>query len=487
MKKVTLFASLVAVSILAAAATAYTVNQITGRNSDSGPVFSTGEVGNHFTVYEKDNYPDLTYAAENAVKGVVNIEVTQAVESRAAASSNPFYEFFGQPQPREMPRERTGTGSGVIISPDGYIVTNNHVVENASKVKVTLEDKTYYDAKVIGTDPTTDIALIKIDAKDLPTLVFGDSDKLRLGEWVLAIGSPYGLNNTVTSGIVSAKARGLGVIDNQLRIESFIQTDAAVNPGNSGGALVNVRGELVGINTVIKSPTGSFAGYSFSVPSTIVQKVVMDLKEHGVVQRALLGIGMREIDSDFLESETAKEAGIKEIGGVYVASVDPEGAAKDAGIKVGDVITAVDDVKIDGTSRLTETIARHRPKDKVSVTVKRNGQVKQFEVTLRNRSGNTKMVEKDVLTAVDALKGRFTDVSDKQKKELNINGGAVVASVEQGGLLARARIRPGYIITQINDRAIRSANDLNRISDKIEMIEGVYPNGQAANYSFVNE
>ena len=284
------------------------------------------KAGTHFTAYQADQYPDLTYAAENAVKAVVNIESVREVQYGGGRSYDPFFDFFGIPYGYGEPqtREQRAGGSGVIISADGYIVTNNHVVEDATKLKVKLNDGRLFDAELVGTDPTTDIALIKIDSEDLPTLPFGNSDDLRLGEWVLAIGSPFDLQSTITAGIVSAKARDLGVIPNEARIESFIQTDAAVNPGNSGGALVNTRGELVGINTVIKSSTGSYVGYSFAVPETIVRKVVVDLKEYGVVQRAMLGVSYRPIDQTFIEL-MGEETGFKTPGGLYVASVE-EGA-----------------------------------------------------------------------------------------------------------------------------------------------------------------
>ncbi len=368
MKKVTLFATVVAASMLAGGVTAYTIGQVAGNDTRTYTPAAFGEqAGNHFTSYEADKYPDLTYAAENAVKGVVNIEVTKEVKSSrnsrfgGGGGFDPFFEFFGIPQGSfeqpQQPQQQRGGGSGVIISPDGYIVTNNHVVEDASEVKVTLNDNRTFTAKVIGTDPTTDVALVKIDATDLPNIPFGESDALRLGEWVLAIGSPYGLQSTVTAGIISAKARNLDIIPSQFRIESFIQTDAAVNPGNSGGALVNTRGELVGINTVIKSPTGSFAGYSFAVPTSIVKKVVVDLKEYGVVQRAMLGVTFQEINDAFIE-QRGKETGINEKGGVYVVEVDPEGAAHAAGIRKGDVIIGIQELSIDNSSKLLEEIAK---------------------------------------------------------------------------------------------------------------------------------
>ena len=494
MKKVILFASVVAAAMIAGGVTAYTVGAVNEKNYTQNYATAFGEqAGNHFTSYQADKYPDLTYAAENAVKGVVNIEVIQEIKSRSnslfGGGFDPFFEFFGIPQgyeQQQQPRQQRSGGSGVIISPDGYIVTNNHVVEKASEVKVTLNDKRSFTAKVIGTDPLTDVALIKIDATDLPNIPFGESDSLRLGEWVLAIGSPYGLQSTVTAGIISAKARNLEVIPSQFAIESFIQTDAAVNPGNSGGALVNTRGQLVGINTVIKSPTGSFAGYSFAVPTSIVKKVVVDLKEYGVVQRALLGVTVQEINENFIE-QRGKETGITEAGGVYVVDVDPAGAGHAAGVKEGDVIIEIQGVKVDNSSKLLEEIAKHRPNDKVTLKIKRGSDVKQIEAVLRNSSGNTGIVKSNVVAATDALGGRFAEISDRARKELKIDGGVQVVAVNGDGILAQARIRPGYIITAINDRPIRSLSDLNRITSKIEFIEGIYPDGRATSYSIVGE
>ena len=359
----------------------------------------TPALGTHFTSYQSDKYPDLTYAAENAVKAVVNIEAIQQVEMPQRRGYDPFLEFFGIPQDygygdgRPRYREQRAGGSGVIISKDGYVVTNNHVVDGASKLRVKLNDGRTFDARLVGTDSATDVALLKIDADDLPTLPFGSSDALRLGEWVLAIGSPFDLQSTITAGIVSAKARNLGAIPNDFRIESFIQTDAAVNPGNSGGALVNTHGELVGINTLIKSQTGSYIGYSFAIPESIVRKVVVDLKEYGVVQRAMLGIMFRPVDQDFIDSE-GEELGIKEIGGVYVAGVTEGGSASEAGIRKGDVIVEIDGLKINDAATLQEQIARHRPNDKVKLSVKRDGDVKQIDVTLRNKAGKTELITK---------------------------------------------------------------------------------------------
>lgn len=456
--------------------------EITPTEADT--VAATGTL-NHFTSYAKESYPDLTYAAENAVKGVVNIEVIMTV--RGNNSYDPFLQFFGIPQGYGAPstREAKAGGSGVIITEDGYIVTNNHVIENATKVKVKLNDGRTFDAEIVGTDPTTDVALLKVDAKKLPFLKFGSSDALRLGEWVLAIGSPFDLQSTITAGIVSAKARNLGAIPSQYSIESFIQTDAAVNPGNSGGALVNTAGELVGINTLIQSQTGSYIGYSFAVPSSIVQKVVMDLKEYGVVQRALLGVQYQEINNDFVE-QMGKELGITEIGGAYVAEVSKDGAAEAAGIRKGDIILSIDGVAIDSSARLSEIIGKHRPNDKVKISIKRDGKVKQIEVTLRNRAGKTEPVSKDEVVLAGALGGDFAEVSAKMARQLGIEGGVRVTAVKEGGFLAKARVRPGFIITHINEKPIGSVADLERMGEKVTSVDGIYPStGRAASYSLV--
>ena len=443
-------------------------------------------------VEQSTHYPDLTYAAENAVKAVVNIEAILEVEVRQQSIMpyDPFLEFFGFPQPqqpsqsadeRPLKREHRSGGSGVIISHDGYIVTNNHVVDRATRLCVKLNDGRVFDAKVIGKDPTTDIALLKVEADGLPVLKFGSSDALRLGEWVLAIGSPFDLQSTITAGIVSAKARKLDVIPNEFRIESFIQTDAAVNPGNSGGALVNAKGELVGINTVIKSSTGSYIGYSFAVPESIVRKVVNDLRTYGVVQRAMLGVSYRYIDQDFIE-QFGKESGIKEVGGVYVASVTENGSASEAGIRKGDVIVEFDGVKIDAPTTLSEQIGKHSPNDKVQLVVKRGDKVKHFEVVLRNKAGKAELLTKNDLDVVEFLGGRFADIDARTAKKLHIKGGVQVQSIKSDGLLAKARVREGFIITHINDKAVRSVAELGGLTDKVQSIDGVYPNGKAASY-----
>ena len=493
MKKAFLILGLVAVSAAAGGLTAWTVSG----DRDGSVAYIEREVertpalGNHFTSYQAEQYPDLTYAAENAVKAVVNIEAIQQVEMpQRRGGYDPFLEFFGIPQDygrgdgRPQFREQRAGGSGVIISEDGYIVTNNHVVDGASKLRVKLNDGRSFDAKLIGKDSATDLALLKVEAKELPTLAFGSSDALRLGEWVLAIGSPFDLQSTITAGIVSAKARQLGAIPNDFRIESFIQTDAAVNPGNSGGALVNTHGELVGINTLIKSQTGSYVGYSFAIPESIVRKVVVDLKEFGVVQRALLGVQFRVVDQDFLEGE-GKGLGIKEIGGAYVAAVVEGGAASEAGIRKGDVILDIDGVKIVEPSTLQEQIAKRRPNDTVKLSVKRDGKVKQFDVTLRNKAGKTELVTKEDVDVVDALGGKFADAGAKLCRELDIKGGVQVVGIKADGILARARVKQGFVITHINDRPVYSLSDMQRMTEKVSSIDGVYPNGRSASYTLV--
>lgn len=490
MKKAFLFLGVAAIAAVTGGITAVTVARNTQKSefiTSSAPT-----VGSQFTSYQAEQYPDLTYAAENAVKAVVNIEAVQEIEMQQRSGGfDPFYEFFGIPrgrveqgQGRPQMQEMRAGGSGVILSEDGYIVTNNHVVDEATKLRVKLNDGRTFDAKVIGKDPTTDIALIKIDGKSLPTLPFGSSDALRLGEWVLAIGSPFDLQSTITAGIVSAKARQLDVIPNEFRIESFIQTDAAVNPGNSGGALVNTRGELVGINTVIKSSTGSYIGYSFAVPETLVRKVVVDLKEYGVVQRAMLGISFRPIDQTFIDAQ-GDELGIKDVGGVYVAAVVDGGAASEAGIRKGDIITAVGDVKLDGKVNLQEQIAQHRPNDKIKLSVKRGSTVKQFEVTLRNKSGKTELLKREDVDVVDILGGKFETASPKLCKTLDIRGGVQVIGIKTNGILAKARVRQGFVITHINDKQILSYSDMQRLSDKVTSIDGIYPDGRAASYVLV--
>jgi serine protease Do len=418
--------------------------------------------------------PDLTYAAENSVHSVVHI-MTKSVRG-GWSGGNPFLEFFGY-RYRQEPQIAQGFGSGVILSDDGYIVTNNHVIDDAQEIKVVLNDKREFTARLIGTDPTADVALIKIDAKGLPFLKYGNSNDLRLGEWVLAVGNPFNLTSTVTAGIISAKARDLNISDDRMSIESFIQTDAAVNPGNSGGALVNQRGELVGINAVIASQTGSYSGYSFAIPVTIVKKVVNDLKEFGEVQRALLGVGINEINA-----QSADEYHLDVIEGVYVGSIEENGGAKQAGIKEGDVILSVGGIKVNSPSELQEKVSQYRPGDNVSVVVKRNKSEKQFTVTLRNRHGDTQIVTE----GPSVLGAEFAEISASDKSRLEIENGIKVTKLSKGKL-KDAGIVEGFVITSVNKKLVNNVNDFRKEVDNARggiLVEGLYPNGETAYFVF---
>ncbi len=418
---------------------------------------------------------DFTQAVAQSIHAVVHVKTK---EFRQYAV-NPLYEFFFGEQPETEPRPILGFGSGVIISTKGYIITNNHVIAGSDEIVVVLNDKREFTAELIGTDPTTDIALLKIEADDLSTLGFGDSDALQLGEWVLAIGNPYNLTSTVTAGIVSAKARNVGILRNEFSIESFIQTDAAVNPGNSGGALINTRGELVGINTAIATQTGAFAGYSFAVPVSIVEKVVNDLIEFGAVQRAILGVVITDVTA-----ELAKEKGIEQIEGVYINSVRPDGAAREAGLREGDVIISVNKVRVNSSSELQEQVSRYRPGEKVEVVVRRDGDLKQFEVILRNLEGSTEIVKRS--DVMEVLGATFEPVSDREKRALGIRNGVKVKSIKPGKLM-KVGIQEGFVLTSVNKRPVNSVKDISDILEDTEggvIIEGVDSNGSRSYYAF---
>ncbi len=422
--------------------------------------------------------PDLTFAAENSIHSVVHIKVTQ--KGNVYSSNNPFDWIFGDGAPRYHQQPiRQGSGSGVIISSDGYIVTNNHVIEDSDEIEVVLNDKREFKAKLIGTDGSTDIALIKIDVNDLTPLKFSNSEDLKLGEWVLAVGNPFNLTSTVTAGIVSAKGRDIGINQDQMRIESFIQTDAAVNPGNSGGALVNTHGDLVGINTAIASQTGSYSGYSFAIPSSIVQKVVSDLKEFGDVQRALLNVKIGTVNA-----EVAKEYNLDKIEGVFISEVQSGGAADLAGIRDNDVILSIDGVNVNSSAELQEQISKHRPGDKITVEVKRHNKRQPFNVTLRNKNGDTEIVKGDASGSIFGAK--FVGISDRDREELGINYGVKIAELGDGKFKA-AGIKKGFIITQVNKNAVSEINELKRIITNSRggiLVEGIYPNGEVAYYVF---
>lgn len=365
------------------------------------------------------NYPgyaptDFIAASESSVPAVVHVKTTYgSAASGTSQGYNPFRDFFWGNPGFQNQQPASGAGSGVILTADGYIVTNNHVVENASKVEVTLNDKRTFTAKVIGTDPSTDIALLKVEESGLPYVSFGNSDAVKVGEWVLAVGNPFNLTSTVTAGIVSAKARNIHILpDQQFPIESFIQTDAAVNPGNSGGALVNTSGELIGINTAIASNTGAFNGYSFAVPVSIVRKVVDDLLEFGYVQRAFIGVSIRDVDS-----QLAQEKELKTLKGVYINGLTEGGAAAEAGIREGDIIIQVNGTEVASTAELQEQVSRHRPGDKIKVVVMRGNARKELNVTLRNKNGNTGIVKNE---AINVLGADLEPVSVELQSKLGI-------------------------------------------------------------------
>lgn len=434
---------------------------------------------------------DFTGTAEKVMDAVVHIKSTQAMPyaSRGNGFQNlpdPFRDFFGdQGFPRffyespdkpynrnDKPPVQVGTGSGVIINENGYIVTNNHVVADADDLEVTLHDNRTFKAKVIGTDPSTDLALLQIKAKDLPTLPLVNSDNVKVGEWVLAVGNPFNLNSTVTAGIVSAKARNINILKEQYAVESFIQTDAAINPGNSGGALVNLDGGLIGINAAIASPTGAYSGYGFAIPSNIVNKVVEDLLKYGAVQRAVLGIMIRSVNGDL-----AEEKDLDVVNGVYVDSLLENSAAGAAGIKPGDVILKVDGTEINSSPELQEIIARHRPGDKVTIKIDRNGTNKAYTVTLNNRSGNTKRVNKDDGDVLSMLGAEFETLSAKEAKKLDIAGGVKVKTLLPGKLRRSTQMREGFIITKVDGKPVSAKEELEKIlrhKNGGVMLEGIY-------------
>ncbi len=425
---------------------------------------------------ERD-FPDFTYAAESSVAGVVQVKVLK--RSEAPREATILEHFFGYGTPYTLPRESVNSGSGVIISPDGYIVTNNHVVEGASETVVTLDNNKSFKARIVGTDPVTDIALLKVESENLPVIPMGSSDSLRLGEWVLAIGSPYDLRSTITAGIVSAKGRSLPDMSGEFKIESFIQTDAAVNPGNSGGALVNTKGELVGINTAIKSNTGSYAGYSFAVPTAIVQKVVADLKEYGTVQRAMLGISMQELTDNL-----AKSAGIEgNFSGVYVAEVQSGGAADIAGIKSGDIIMSIDSILVKSPSDIQEKINAYRPNDNISITLLRNGEVKTLQVQLQGRGSTVAVASPDGKRA-EMMGAVLENAPSDLLNRLRLKGGVQITSLKKGKF-KDAGIKEGLVITHINQVPVASAEEVFSIISKARrsvLVEGVYPNGSVYYY-----
>ncbi|MDE3234692.1 MAG: Do family serine endopeptidase [Bacteroidota bacterium] len=444
-----------------------------------------------FNSNNASNVVDFTQAATAATPAVVHIKTrtkAKQVSNNLPKRSNPFGDFFGDDMfgdlfggPRMIPEQRA-SGSGVIISEDGYIVTNNHVVDGADEINITLPNKKTYKATVIGTDPSSDLAVVKIDARGLPYLVYGNSDDTKLGQWVLAIGYPLNLDVTVTAGIISAKARSININDRQSQtpIESFIQTDAAVNPGNSGGALINTNGELIGINSAIASPTGSYAGYSYAIPVNIVKKVVSDIIKYGTVQRAFLGISYPK---ENLSDEDKKAQGIKDVDGVFVMDVTEGGAAKAAGVKKGDVVTKINGVKVSSGPEMVEQVARYKPGDKISLTYLREGKESTVNITLKNKVGNTSLVKTE--SALDRLGADLDNVDKKTAAANEIAGGVVVKKIKDGALKA-SRMQEGFVITAVNGTDVRSIDDLKEaLKDASGTVkfDGIYP-GYTETYSY---
>ena len=443
---------------------------------------------------------DLTYAAEKALPSVVYIKSVQNSKVQTVEYSDPFEEFFSNPfggffgqgqgqgnngrrQRQVQTPKRAAAGSGVIISTDGYIVTNNHVVDGADELTVSLnEGSKEFSARVIGADKTTDLALIKIDGKNLPAIQIANSDDVKVGEWVLAVGNPLGLNNTVTAGIISAKARTLGANG----VESFIQTDAAINQGNSGGALVNTRGELVGINAMLASPTGSNIGYGFAIPTSIMNKVVDDLKQYGNVQRAMIGIQGSDVKTYVdAKKDEGKDIDLGTMEGIYVAKVVEDGAAEAAGLKEGDVITTIDGKKVKQFGELQGILAKKRPGDKVTINYLRDKKSHNATLTLKNEQGNTKVVKN---ADTDVLGADFRPITDAQKKQLEISYGLEVIKVN-GGKMKEAGVPKGFIIQRVNDEPMRTFDDLqnavkeaNNSKDQMLVIRGIFPTGKKGGF-----
>ena len=430
---------------------------------------------------------DYVTAAEATINGVVHVKTSGTMEYKQR-SFDPFRHFFygdGSYEQKYI-QPIQGAGSGVIVSDQGYVVTNNHVIENADQINVTLNNKKTYPAELIGTDPATDLAVLKIDVDHLPHIPYGNSDQLRIGEWVLAVGNPFNLTSTVTAGIVSAKGRDINILNddpftNMSSIESFIQTDAAVNPGNSGGALVNTKGELIGINAAIKSNTGSFAGYSFAIPSNIVKKVVNDLVEYGTVQRAYIGINIRNIDE-----EIAKEEDLEDLNGVYIAGFAENSEANKAGLKEGDIIKSVEGLKVRTVSELQAKIGEYKPGDEVDITVNRKGKEITKSVILKNFEGNTEIITNTKSDLLKTLGAKFENTDSETLEKLELEAGVTVTELF-AGKLRKSGMQEGFIITGVDNKEVKTTEDLLQIIKSKKggvLLNGVYLNGRKAYYGF---
>lgn len=474
----------IVITVLLSVGTTLLINHFTGNSKDVEKVYvSSGQepVIQQVSLPEVQ-YPDFTYAAETGVKAVVHVKVVKNGQ-QAMGPQSLFDFFFGYGNPSPQIRPQVGAGSGVIISRDGYIITANHVIEGADEVLVTLDDKREFEGRVIGKDPATDIALLKIEAEDLPALKFGNSDDLRLGQWVIAIGNPYDLRSTITAGIVSAKGRSLPSYQDEFKIEAFIQTDAAVNPGNSGGALVNAKGELVGINTAIATRTGSYSGYSFAVPSSIAQKVVDDLRKYGIVQRALLGITMQDVTG-----ELAEEKDIRDIKGVYIHEVLEDGAAHKAGIKEGDILLEVDGVKVNSGTSVQEQISKFSPGDKVGLLLRRGNKEVKVTATLQNQSGDTQLLSETEGDVTHFMGAQLRPAGKEVRDQLRIRSGIEVTAISDGKL-KDAGIRKGFVITHVNQKPVSTVQQFAlaiQTAQRGVLIEGRYPDRSVYYYALGN-
>ncbi len=491
------FGLLIVAAVIGSALTIGTFKLIepgTGKHVKIEHISGSPVVGAAYTVNKNGEIEPLEFTdvAKKVMPAVVHIKSTQVQNIKNhhyRSYPDPFREFFDddffrhffgpdfrfdtpeQPQQRG-PQTRVGTGSGVIINSDGYIVTNNHVIDNADDIEVTLDDNRVLKAKVIGTDPSTDLALLQIKEKGLHYLPLVNSDDVEVGEWVLAVGNPFNLNSTVTAGIVSAKGRNINILQDRGAIESFIQTDAAINPGNSGGALVNLQGGLIGINTAIASPTGAYAGYGFAVPSNIVSKVVEDLLKYGMVQRGYLGLMIRNVDGNL-----AKEKELGVTTGVYVDSIAENSAAGDAGIKVGDVILEVNETPVKTTAKLLEIIGRHHPGDKVALKIDRKGKVMDFLVTLRNQEGIEKIYERGTKEVLDILGVELEELDKETAKKLDIDGGLRINKLFFGKLKRHTDVKVGFIITKVDGKVFKTVDGFVKYLENKKggvMVEGVY-------------
>lgn len=441
------------------------------------------------STYEVPEGLNFVAAASAVTPAVVHVmtEYAPKMTQNDAVRMDPFLrQFFGDDfnqMQRPQSGPQIGSGSGVIIAANGYIVTNNHVIDKADKIEVVLDDKRKYKAELVGADPTTDLAVLKVQADNLPFVRYGSSDDVKVGEWVLAVGNPFNLNSTVTAGIISAKGRNINILqrEDRMGVEAFLQTDAVVNPGNSGGALVNLKGDLIGINSAIASRTGSFEGYSFAVPSSIVSKVVDDLLKYKVVQRALLGVNIREVDATL-----ASEKKLATLNGVYVVGLSKNSAAADAGLKEGDIITEINGVKVNTSSQLQEQVARFRPGDKIKIAYLREGKERNAGATLRNATGTTDVIREEIASSIEYEGAKFAPLTRQEMNKLDLEGGAKISGV-RGSNFKETGIGDGFIITRIDKNKVAKPQDVKRYLEEAKnnqgaLVEGIYPDGRKAYY-----